>query len=105
MPSPKGLWLPEKFPKISLNNSNNSNNSFHSIIFEVLRSLLSNEISDSVLKTIIKETFNFPIPLLNLHDNIHILELFHGPTMTFKDIGARFMAHIIRHIIPEKTAL
>lgn len=103
MPSPKGLWLPEKFPKISLNNSNNSNNSFHSIIFEVLRSLLSNEISDSVLKTIIKETFNFPIPLLNLHDNIHILELFHGPTMTFKDIGARFMAHIIRHIIPEKT--
>jgi threonine synthase len=100
MPSPNGLWLPEKFPKLLLNDSKKS---FHDIIFMVLRALLSDEISDSVLRTIIKESFNFSIPLVHLHDNIHILELFHGPTMTFKDVGARFMARIIRHLIPNKT--
>ena len=100
MPSPNGLWLPEKFPKLLLNDSKKS---YHDIIFMVLRALLSDEISDSVLRTIIKESFNFSIPLVHLHDNIHILELFHGPTMTFKDVGARFMARIIRHLIPDKT--
>ena len=100
MPSPNGLWLPDKLPKLLLNDSKKS---FHDIIYMVLRALLSNEISDSVLRTIIKESFNFSIPLVHLHDNIHILELFHGPTMTFKDVGARFMARIIRHLIPDKT--
>jgi threonine synthase len=100
MPTPNGLWLPQIIPKLD---NFNYKRTFHEIAFDVLRLLLSDEIPSSTLKTIIKEAFNFPIPLVHLHDNIHILELFHGPTLTFKDIGARFMALIIRYLVPNKT--
>lgn len=66
--------------------------SFHEIAFEVVSQLISDEIELVSLNKIIEDTLSFDVPLVHLHDNIHSLELFHGPTLAFKDIGARFMA-------------
>ena len=100
MPTKNGLWLPEKLPKINIKNL--LNKTFHEVAFHILQHFFNEEMTPDILKNIIKEAFNFEIPLVHFKDNIFILELFHGPTYTFKDIGCRFMAIALKHIISEK---
>ena len=57
--------------------------------------LLSDEISGGSLRNIIKDAINFEAPVVKIEENIHVLELFHGPTLAFKDFGARFMARVM----------
>lgn len=106
IPIDDSLWIPNnihQLPYFFFQNIKNMN--FKEIAFEVARELIANDIPADILKNIIDECFNFDIPLHSLSDDLHILELFHGPTLTFKDIGARFMSRIIRHFLPENKQI
>ncbi len=92
----KGLYFPEKIIPLSkkfLNNIENFSN--EEIAFEVIKQFVADEIPEMELKEIIKETLNFDFPIVSIKENITTLELFHGPTMAFKDVGARFMARCL----------
>lgn len=64
----------------------------------IIKHLVGDEMPADLLDTLISNAFNFPAPLVNIKDNIYALELFHGPTLAFKDFGGRFMAQCLAHI-------
>lgn len=92
----KGLYFPEEIPRLpkgfieSLDQRSNEE-----IALEVIRPYIGNELSESQLSNIVAETVNFPVPLKHVAHHIYSLELFHGPTLAFKDIGARFMSRCL----------
>ncbi|MGF1533525.1 MAG: threonine synthase [Bernardetiaceae bacterium] len=89
-----GLFMPERIPTVWTSDLYPS--SLPEIGYAVARAFLPAElISDKALRTLVEESLNFPIPLVALDEQIHTLELFHGPTLAFKDVGARFMARIM----------
>jgi threonine synthase len=93
LPSFNGLWFPEKINKLPESFFINIETlSYHEIAFTVLKNITTFKISDDRLKAVIQKAFNFPVKLRELNEKIHILETFHGPTYTFKDFGARFLA-------------
>ena len=65
------------------------------IAYEAIKQFISPEIPEAILKEIVSETLSFEFPVIKLTDSISTLELFHGPTMAFKDVGARFMARCL----------
>ena len=94
--------MPEKIPEFSNNFvSGLSSLSFQEICFEISNKFLSEDISKNDINKIIEHSINFDAPLISLDDNIHILELFHGPTFAFKDFGARFMAEVFKHFFQD----
>ncbi|MHB1148741.1 MAG: threonine synthase, partial [Lutibacter sp.] len=72
------------------------------IAFEVIKQFVADEIPEKELKEIIEETLNFDFPIVAIEENIAALELFHGPTMAFKDVGARFMARCLGYFNKEE---
>ena len=95
----KGLYFPktiEKLPKAFIENLHQY--SEKDIAFTVIKQFIGDEIPDATLKQIISETLSFDFPLIDIEENIKCLELFHGPTMAFKDVGARFMARCLGYI-------
>jgi threonine synthase len=94
-----GLFLPVEIRKQPLWFIDSINNySFAEIAYSVSKILLEDEIPDRDLKKIIDESINFDVPLIKLqNDSISVLELFHGPTLAFKDFGARFMAKTLSY--------
>ena len=102
----EGLFMPIKIPKMKKEFFENIEKlSFQEIAFEVAKRLLSKDISEKKLKQIIDETINFDAPLVKLEENIYCLELFHGPTLAFKDFGARFMSRLISYFNKEETLI
>ena len=98
-----GLFLPERLPLLGKNFFDNlSSSSFHDISFTVSKLFIENEIPDNILKKIIEDALNFDAPLVDLDDNSAVLELFHGPTLAFKDFGARFMARTLNYFIDKE---
>ena len=92
----KGLYFPESITPLPQSFWDNFDNlSYTEIAFEAIKQFVSPEIPETILKTIVKETLSFDFPVVNLNKNISTLELFHGPTMAFKDVGARFMARCL----------
>ncbi|MBW7891790.1 MAG: threonine synthase [Chitinophagaceae bacterium] len=92
----KGLYFPESLPRLTedwLNRFPHMSN--EDIAFDVIRPYVENEIPEDELRRIIAETVNFPTPLVRINDRISALELFHGPTLAFKDTGARFMSRCL----------
>lgn len=96
----KGLYFPEQLPLIddslirdieSLSNEE--------IAFQVIRPFVGNSIPEQQLRQIVAGTINFDIPLVPVTDSISALELFHGPTLAFKDIGARFMSRCLGYFV------
>ena len=73
------------------------------IAFEAIKQFIVPEIPEAVLKTIIEETLSFEFPIVEINENISTLELFHGPTMAFKDVGARFMARCLGYFNASNT--
>jgi threonine synthase len=67
----------------------------HEIAFEAIKQFVSDSIPEIILKEIIHSVLDFPFPVVELEKNVATLELFHGPTLAFKDVGARFMAHCL----------
>ncbi|MBP1840817.1 threonine synthase [Formosa algae] len=94
----RGLYFPEKITPLSEDFFKNIDNLSHAeIAFEAIKQFVSPEIPEDELKTIVEETLSFDFPIVELNKNISFLELFHGPTMAFKDVGARFMARCLGH--------
>ena len=92
----KGLYFPKsikKLPKAFIENLHQYSN--NEIAFTVIQQFIGEEIPETTLKQIISETLSFDFPLIDIKENIKCLELFHGPTMAFKDVGARFMARCL----------
>ncbi|MWW23452.1 threonine synthase [Algibacter lectus] len=100
----KGLYFPESITPLPKSFFDNIDNLSHTeIAFEAIKQFVSPEIPASVLKTIVEETLSFDFPVVKLNDNISTLELFHGPTMAFKDVGARFMARCLGYFNKDNT--
>src|SRR5437867_8219286 len=94
-----GLYVPESIPRLEASVFEPSSQpSLHSTGARVLSPFIEC-LSEQALKSIIAKAWDFPIPLVKLEDRIYLLELFHGPTLAFKDVGARFMAHVMSHFL------
>jgi threonine synthase len=93
----QGLYFPKQFPKIADINAL-LDKPFVERSIELLHSLIGEEIPRDVLAGIVERAFIFDAPLVNVADNVYSLELFHGPTLAFKDFGGRFMAQCLTEI-------
>ena len=92
----RGLYFPESITPLDASFFENIETlSNEAIAFEAIQQFISPEVPETVLRTIVSETLNFDFPVVNLTKSISTLELFHGPTMAFKDVGARFMARCL----------
>lgn len=93
-----GLFMPEYIPQLEADFFENLPSlSLQEIGFRVAKEFLGESISDDSLKKLINEVLNFEIPAVKISEDIYSLELFHGPTMAFKDVGARFMARMMAY--------
>lgn len=98
----KGLYFPETIAQLdkswiaAIGGMTNED-----IAYDVIHTYVGNDIPEDKLRRIVSETINFPIPLVKLTDDIFSLELFHGPTLAFKDIGARFMSRCLGYFAGE----
>ena len=100
----KGLYFPQSIPMLDrklLQNIENYSNA--AIAYEVIHPFVGDAIPTEILKKIVEETVDFQIPLIKISDNISSLELFHGPTLAFKDVGARFMSRCLGYFAKEQT--
>ncbi len=98
----KGLYFPEYIPMLNKDLIKNIENiSNEEIAFEVIKPYVGETITEENLFIIVKETINFQIPLVNVTNNISALELYHGPTLAFKDIGARFMSRCLGEFVKD----
>ena len=96
----KGLFMPEKISRLPETFFKNlSHLSFQEIAFEVAKNFIEDEIPESDLQFIIENSISFEAPIIKLSDDLSILELFHGPTLAFKDFGARFMARTMEYFL------
>jgi len=92
----KGLYFPDRITPLSNRFFDKIETlSNQEIAFEAIHQFVSDEIPDVNLKEILKEVLDFDFPIVELEENVATLELFHGPTMAFKDVGARFMAQCL----------
>lgn len=102
-PGDKGLYFPENIPVLSPDFWRDFPlQSKEQIAFEVIKPYVGEDIDDETLFRICSETVNFDFPLVRITENISTLELFHGATLAFKDVGARFMSRCLRHFSAEK---
>ena len=96
----KGLYFPKEIKKLPASFFEEIKSlSKTEIAFEVIKNFIGNEIPEAELKKIIQTTLDFDFPLVKLNENISVLELFHGPTLAFKDVGAKFMAGSLGYFI------
>ncbi|MCO6163061.1 threonine synthase [Flavobacterium sp. NRK F7] len=99
----KGLYFPNEIPKLETSFFNSIESLSHEeIAFKTIQPYIGNEIPEKELKKIISETLSFEFPLVQLESNVFSLELFHGPTMAFKDVGARFMSRCLGYFNKDK---
>ncbi len=99
----KGLFFPESIPQFDgefIQNIENFSN--EEIAFQCVKDFVDDEIPEVELRRIVAETIQFEIPLKNINENISVLELFHGPTLAFKDVGARFMSRCLSYFLKDE---
>ena len=95
-----GLYFPEAIPVLDKEFFDNiASLSKEEIAFRVIQPYVGNTIPEQVLRGIVAETINFDFPLVKITEDIFSLELFHGPTLAFKDVGARFMSRCLGHFV------
>ncbi len=98
LPEDNGLYMPEEIPRLPLSFFNELHSlSLPEIGYQVLSPFIGDEIPKDELEAILNDTLSFDIPLVQIKENIHSLELFHGPTLAFKDVGARFLARCLSY--------
>ena len=98
MPRDKGLYMPAEIPSIA-GRYNLKDLSFQEIGYNISKEFVGDEIGPTKLVDIINQTLSFEAPLVSIDSNIEMLELFHGPTLAFKDFGARFMARVMEYFV------
>ena len=99
----RGLYMPQeikKLPKAFFDNIHEM--SFQQIAYNVASAFFGEDIDLDALQDIVYDTLSFDCPVVNVKDNIYSLELFHGPTLAFKDVGARFMARLLQYFIRQE---
>jgi len=102
MPQDKGLYMPVNIPRLDDKFLNNLDQyTLPEIAFHVAKSLIGDDIPDNDLKAIIYDAINFLAPVVKLEENIFVLELWHGPSLAFKDFGARFMGRVMSYFLEE----
>ena len=98
LPEDNGLYMPSQLLKLPAEFIQNlSSYSFQEIGFEISKHLFQEVIPENDLRKIIENAITFPAPVVQLDPNKYILELFHGPSLAFKDFGARFMAQLMSY--------
>ncbi len=96
----KGLYFPEHIQQLPEDFiADIRNTSEEDIAFRVISPYVSDTIPQIELKQIVRDTINFPFPLVSVQDDIYALELYHGPTLAFKDVGARFMSRCLGYFL------
>jgi threonine synthase len=99
----KGLYFPESITRLSRDFFENIENlSNVEIAFEAIQQFVGDEIPSEILKEILAETLCFDFPTVKVEEDIYSLELYHGPTMAFKDVGARFMSRCLGYFNKDK---
>ena len=94
----KGLYFPESIPNVDPKLFQDMEKySDHDLAFELIHPFVGGEIPDKELRDIVEDTLSFGFPLVQIEEGIYSLELFHGPTMAFKDVGGRFMARCLSY--------
>src|SRR6202140_2230585 len=97
-----GLYMPVEMPRLPPDFSERWRSlSFPELASEVGALFLGDDIPPGALTEIVTCALDFPVPLISLTERLHILELFHGPTLAFKDFGARFMARLMGYFVRE----
>ena len=103
LPEDKGLFMPEEIPQLSKDFIKTlSSYSFTEIAFEITKTLFQGTIPENDLKVLLNKAISFPAPIVSLTDHLHVLELFHGPSLAFKDFGARFMSQLMSYFNKEE---
>lgn len=101
--SDKGLFMPEAIKALPQSFFDEIQNlSFQEIAYRVADAFFGEDIPADDLKKIVYDTLSFDVPAVPVTDNIYSLELFHGPTLAFKDVGARFMARLLQYFIKQE---
>ena len=99
----RGLYMPERINKLPQEFFDNIEKmSFQEIAYTVASAFFGEDVDPDALHDIVYDTLQFDCPVVNVKDNIYTLELFHGPTLAFKDVGARFMARLLQYFIREE---
>ncbi len=100
----KGLYMPEKIKGLPIQFfSNIDRMSFQEIAYAVADAFFGEDVDTVKLKQIVNDTLSFPTPVVKVEPNIYSLELFHGPTLAFKDVGGRFMARLLSYFISKES--
>ena len=100
----RGLYFPETISQLPQSFFENIESlSYEEIAFNAIKQFVGDEITEAELKQIISETLSFDFPLVQIEENVYSLELFHGPTMAFKDVGARFMSRCLAYFNRDKN--
>ena len=99
----KGLYMPQEIRPLPQEFYDNIENmSFQEMSYQVAHNFFGDDVDAESLREIVFDTLAFETPIVKVEDNIYSLELFHGPTLAFKDVGARFMARLLRYFIKRK---
>ena len=102
----KGLFMPERINELPISFFEQmSQMSLQEVAYQVAQAFFGEDIPADKLKQIVYDTMNFNIPLVKVSDYIYSLELFHGPTLAFKDVGARFMARMLGYFVSGQDKL
>lgn len=96
----RGLYMPERImplPKAFFDNIQDM--SFQDIAYNVAANFFGEDVDNDALQDLVYDTLSFDCPIVKVEENIYALELFHGPTLAFKDVGARFMARLLQYFL------
>ena len=102
----RGLYMPEvihKLPKAFLDDMPKMR--FQDIAFNVASAFFGDDVDLDALQDLVYDTLQFDCPVVKVKDNIYSLELFHGPTLAFKDVGARFMARLLQYFLRQGSSV
>ena len=100
----RGLYMPEKIKQLPKDFFDTiETKTFQEIAYTVADAFFGEDVDAKSLKQIVYDTLSFDCPIVKVKDNIYTLELFHGPTLAFKDVGARFMARLLQYFIKQEN--
>lgn len=100
----RGLYMPERINKLPKEFFDNIEKmSFQEIAFTVANAFFGEDVDSDALHDIVYDTLQFDCPVVKVKEDIYTLELFHGPTLAFKDVGARFMARLLQYFIRQEN--
>ena len=100
----RGLYMPEKIKQLPKDFFDNIDKlSFQEIAYTIADAFFGEDVEADALKKIVYDTLSFDCPVVKVKDDIYTLELFHGPTLAFKDVGARFMARLLQYFIRQEN--